>query len=102
MNKWLTLLLLLLAGAMGAKAQVGGLDQTGAMTVCINTTESYGVMPTSGSIYTWKIIAGNGGAGTITNGASPNNLITVNWTSAGKCSLEVTEVNSSNCTNVSM
>lgn len=78
-------------------AQVGTLTNTGDMQVCLNSTESYGVMPKAGSTYSWSIIAGTGGAGTITNGAAPNNLVTVNWTSAGTCTLQVTETNSYSC-----
>lgn len=87
----LLIMLLLSANALGARAQVGGLTQTGNMTVCLASTESYGVMPTAGSSYTWSIIGGSGGAGSITNGLPPNNLITVNWTSSGTCILEVIE-----------
>lgn len=89
----LTLVLLLSAGGLGLRAQVGGLTQTGDMTVCLNATEIYGVIPTAGSTYTWSILAGSGGAGTITNGAAPNNLISVNWISAGVCTLQVIETN---------
>ena len=70
------------------------------MTVCLNSTRSYGVMPTAGSNYTWNIIAGTGGAGTINNGVAPNNLISVTWTSSGTCTLEASETNQNNCTEV--
>ena len=83
--------MMLSASALGAWAQVGTLTQTGDMTVCQNSTEPYGVMLTTGSTYTWSIIAGSGGAGSITNGVAPNNLISVNWTSSGTCILQVTE-----------
>src|ERR1035437_450530 len=97
--RWI-MMLMLLVGAMGAWAQVGSLTKIGDMTVCLNSIESYGVMPTTGSTYTWSIIAGTGGAGTITNGAVPNNLITVNWTNSGTCTLEVLELNSTGCSSV--
>ena len=97
--RWLMILMLSMS-ALGAWAQVGGLTQTGNMTVCLNSTESYGVMPTVGSTYTWSILAGTGGAGTITNGPVPNNLISINWTNIGTCTLQVTETNSSGCSEI--
>jgi len=87
----LLLMLLLSASTLGAWAQVGGLTNTGNMTVCLNSTEPFGVIATAGSSYTWSIIAGSGGAGTITIGPAPNNLISVNWTSSGTCTLQVIE-----------
>ena len=95
----LTLLLALVLTTI-SRAQVGTLTNTGNMSVCLNSTESFGVMPIAGSTYTWSIIPGTGGAGTINNGAAPNNLITVNWTATGTCTLQVTETNSSNCSAV--
>jgi large repetitive protein len=94
--RWLMLLTLVLS-ALGSLAQVGGLTQTGNMTVCLNSNEPYGVIANAGSTYTWVIVAGSGGAGTITPGAAPNNLISINWTSIGTCTLQVTERNSSGC-----
>ena len=91
------LLMLLLAGVGRAIAQVGPLTKTGNMTVCLNSTEPYGVMPTANSTYQWTIVAGSGGAGTITPGAAPNNLISINWTNIGTCTLQVTERNSNGC-----
>ncbi|TSA31775.1 MAG: hypothetical protein D4R64_17455 [Porphyromonadaceae bacterium] len=93
------MILMLSAGSLGTWAQVGVLTQTGDMTVCQNSTEPYGVMPTAGSSYTWSIIAGSGGAGSITNGLPPNNLISVNWTSSGTCTLQVIET-SATCTGI--
>jgi len=84
---------MLLASAPGAWSQVGSLTQTGAMTVCITSTEAFGVVPTAGSSYAWSILAGSGGMGTIMNGPAPNNLISVNWTGSGTCTLQVTETN---------
>ncbi len=94
-------MLLVIVGASGAMAQgPGGLTETGDMTVCLNSNESYGVVPTTGSTYTWNIIAGTGGAGTITIGSAPNNLISVLWTNVGTCTLEVTELNAAGCSAV--
>ena len=53
--KGFALLLLLVTFTMGATAQVGALDKTGAQTVCVNTTESYGVVDTPGSTYSWTV-----------------------------------------------
>jgi len=97
--RWL-MMLMLSVSALGAWAQVGVLTKTGDMTVCLNSTESYGVMPTAGSTYTWNISAGTGGAGVIRTGAAPNNLVSINWTNSGTCTLTVTELNSSNCSAV--
>lgn len=93
------MMLCLAMSTTGLWAQVDGLDKTGNMTVCLNSTESYGVVPTAGSTYTWSIIAGTGGAGTISNGAAPNNLISVNWTGSGTCTLQVIET-SATCVGV--
>jgi len=79
--------------AFTAKAQY---PNTGNHTVCLNSVEPYGVLFTSGSSYAWNILAGTGGGGVITAGATPN-LITVNWTSTGNCTLQVVETNSSGC-----
>jgi hypothetical protein len=98
-NLRLIIMLVLSVSTAGLWAQVGGLEQTGDMTVCLNSTESYGVEITAGSTYVWSIIAGTGGAGTIINGAAPNNLISVNWTSSGTCTLQVVETNAT-CTGV--
>jgi hypothetical protein len=98
--RWL-MMLMLISGALGAWAQVGTLTKTGDMTVCLNSTELYGVMATTGSTYTWSITTpGTGGAGTITNGSAPDNLVTINWTSPGTCTLVVTELNASGCSAV--
>lgn len=82
---------LLTAAVFEGKAQVGALTKTGDMTVCLNSTQPYGVTPTAGSTYDWIIIAGTGGAGTIIAGEAPNNLISVLWTNAGTCTLQVIE-----------
>ncbi len=87
---------LLLIGAKGVWA-IGPYPNQGAHIVCLNSTEPYGVVATPGSTYAWTIIAGTGGAGTITPGASPFDLITVNWTSPGTCTLRMIETNSSGC-----
>jgi hypothetical protein len=95
--KWL-LLLILFAGATEVWAQVPWPGaQTGDMSVCLSSIEPYGVTPNAGSVYTWNILPGTGGAGIITNGAAPNNLVSIQWTSIGTCTLEVTEQNSAGC-----
>ncbi|MFA6128314.1 MAG: hypothetical protein WC699_13510 [Bacteroidales bacterium] len=73
------------------KGQVGNLTQTGNVTVCLGTVGSYGVMSTAGSTYTWTLLAGSGGTGSITAGPDPNNMISVTWTSSGTCTLQVIE-----------
>jgi hypothetical protein len=85
-------LMLILASEIPSLAQVGTLTNTGDMSVCISSNEPYGVMPVPGSTYTWSIVAGTGGAGTISTTAN-SNLISVNWTSPGTCRLRVIESN---------
>jgi hypothetical protein len=85
-------LVLIFANVFTSLAQVGSLTNTGDMTVCISSDESYGVVPVTGSTYTWSIIAGTGGAGNISTTAS-SNLISVNWTNPGTCTLRVIESN---------
>lgn len=87
---WL-IILMISATAPGAWAQVGNLTRTGNMTVCQGSTDPFGVVPAAGSTYSWSIIAGSGGTGTIINGPTPNNLVSVFWTGAGTCTLQVTE-----------
>ena len=70
--------------------------QTGDHTVCINSVEPYGVVLTPGSTYAWSITPITTGNGVITPGATPN-LITVQWTTAGTCTLEVIETNAEGC-----
>ena len=83
---------------MQSWAQVGSLTQTGDMGVCLNSTEPYGVALNAGSTYAWSIVqvGADTGDGTIIPGAT-GNLITVNWTTAGTCTLRLVETNSSNC-----
>ena len=92
--QWL-MLLLLSANAIGLMAQ-GPYPNVGPQTVCIGTTAPYGVINTIGSSYTWSIIPVAGGNGIIASGQGTN-LITVNWTTAGTCTLQVIETNSSGC-----
>ena len=92
--QWL-ILLLLSANAIGLMAQ-GPYPNVGNQTVCIGTTEPYGVINTTGSTYNWSIIPVAGGNGIIASGQGTN-LITVNWTVAGTCNLQVIETNSSGC-----
>ncbi len=89
-------LVFLFATVSETMGQVGSLTNTGDMTVCLSSDESYGVMPAQGSTYTWSIIAGTGGAGNISSLATTN-LISINWTGSGTCTLRVIESNS-NCT----
>jgi hypothetical protein len=88
----LFLMLLTCAGTINSFAQVGTLTNTGDMTVCISSNESYGVIPVTGSTYTWSIIAGTGGAGNISTTAT-SNLVSINWTNPGTCTLRVIESN---------
>jgi hypothetical protein len=90
--KAILFMVLTCAGILTSLAQVGSLTNTGDMTVCISSNESYGVMPVAGSAYTWSIIAGTGGAGNIITTATTN-LISVNWTNPGTCTLRVIESN---------
>ena len=94
----LLVVMLLLGGVMKSWAQVGSLTQTGDMGVCLNSTEPYGVALNAGSTYAWSIVqvGADTGDGTIIPGAT-GNLITVNWTTAGTCTLRLVETNSSNC-----
>ena len=64
----------------------------GPQTVCLNSNEPYGVLPNTGSTYTWSIIPASGG--TITGSS---NTISVHWTVAGTYTLQVAEKNSLGC-----
>src|SRR6266568_2114608 len=81
------MLLLLFVSGTKAIAQ-GPYPNTGNDTVCLNSTEPYGVVLNAGSSYAWSVTPLAGGGGTITAGATPN-LITVNWTSVGTATLQV-------------
>lgn len=74
----------------------GPYANTGNHSVCLNSTQPYGVVLTAGSTYAWSITPIAGGNGTITAGATPN-LITVTWTSVGTATLQVVETNSAGC-----
>jgi large repetitive protein len=91
--KWAVLLLLLISGTT---AMAQPYPNTGDHTVCINTTEPYGVTLTAGSTYAWSINPVTGGNGIIIPGAS-SNLISVNWTNVGTATLQVVETNASGC-----
>ena len=91
--KWLAMLLLLIASTSGTMAQYGS---SGDQTVCLDSYHPYGIAFHAGSTYAWSIVAGSGGAGTITNGATEN-LISVLWTSSGTCTLQVIETNAAGC-----
>jgi hypothetical protein len=86
-------MIMLIVTAMAANAQ-GPYPNTGPHTVCLNSNEPYGVINTAGSTYAWSIIPGTGGNGTI---SGTGNLITVLWTSAGTCTLQVIETTVDGC-----
>jgi outer membrane protein assembly factor BamE (lipoprotein component of BamABCDE complex) len=90
--KGLALLLVLIASTMGAMAQVGTLTQQGAQTVCLNANESYGVVDTPGSTYSWTVTPSIGG--TITGNT---NIVSILWTTAGTYEVAVVETNVSGC-----
>lgn len=83
----------LAVAATGLMAQ-GPYPQTGAHTVCIGATKSYGVIETAGSSYAWSINPPT--AGSITVGATPN-LISVEWLESGTHTVMVIETNADNC-----
>jgi PKD-like domain len=84
--KWV-LMLVLTVCAMNASAQY---PNSGPHSVCLNSTEPYGVTLTAGSTYAWSITPLAGGNGTIVSGQGTN-LISINWTSTGTARLEVIE-----------
>ncbi|HNR42504.1 MAG TPA: hypothetical protein PKL65_09745 [Bacteroidales bacterium] len=90
----LMFLILLLVIAGGAWAQ-GPYPNQGAHTVCMGQTEPYGVIQTPGSTYSWEIIPESGGNGTLLT--STTNLISVLWTTAGTCNLQVIETSVDGC-----
>ena len=90
----MTIMLLLFVTATKAFAQP--YPNTGNQSVCINSTQPYGVPLTVGSSYIWSVTPLAGGNGTITPGVT-SNLISVNWTSLGTATLQVTETNSFGC-----
>jgi large repetitive protein len=74
----------------------GPYPNTGDHTVCLNSTQPYGVVLNAGSTYSWTITSLTGGNGTITQGATTN-LITVTWTNVGTAKLQVIETNAQGC-----
>jgi len=84
--KW-GIMLLLMTFATNAMAQY---PNGGNHSVCLNSTEPYGVTATAGSTYQWTITPLTGGNGTILSGQGTN-LISINWTSTGTARLEVIE-----------
>lgn len=86
----LFMLLALMVSATGLKAQQP-YPNSGDMTVCLNSTEPYGV-EANGNTFTWQILPTGGGNGVITLGAT-SNLISVFWDTPGICLLEITETN---------
>ena len=89
--RWVMLLMLLTANVTGLMAQP--YPNQGPQTVCIGTTEPYGVILTPGSTYNWTIVPP---LGTVASGQGTN-LITVDWTTAGVCTLTVVETSASSC-----
>lgn len=89
-----TLLSIFGAGLSTATAQP--YPNSGDQSVCLFSTEPYGVEYTATSTYEWTIIPGSGGSGTITNGVT-GNLITVHWESTGTCTLQLVETNEAGC-----
>ena len=74
----------------------GPYPNTGNHQVCINATEPYGVVLNAGSSYAWSVTPLAGGNGVITAGPTPN-LISVNWTTVGTATMQVTETNATGC-----
>lgn len=74
----------------------GPYANTGNHTVCLNSTEPYGVVLNAGSTYSWTVTPLAGGNGVITAGTTPN-LVSINWTTAGTATLQVTEINAQGC-----
>ena len=83
-------MLLLIACSFTNIFAQGPYPQTGPHSICLNATEPYGVVLTTGATYKWNILTITGGNGIITPGATPN-LISVNWTATGTATLQVTE-----------
>lgn len=91
----LSMLVLLFISGTTVLAQ-GPYPNTGNHQVCINATEPYGVVLNAGSTYTWSVTPLAGGNGVITTGSTPN-LISVNWTTVGTATMQVTETNATGC-----
>jgi hypothetical protein len=64
---------------------------SGRNNACTNTSTPYSVVKTTGSTYSWSIIAGTQTSGTNTNS------ISVNWTGPPSGRVSVTEMSSSGC-----
>jgi hypothetical protein len=88
---WLLILLLSL-GEIESWAQ-GPYANTGNETVCLNSTQQYGVIDVPTSTYAWSITPAIGG--TITS--SGHNTISILWQTAGIYTLSVIETNNSGC-----
>jgi hypothetical protein len=87
-SKWL-MMLILPAISLGAWAQ----STTDPDHACLNSTQDYWVINTSGSTYNWVL----SGGGTITTGQGTDH-ITVNWTATGPQTLTITEtITSTGC-----
>lgn len=90
----LILLIIMSASSLGVWAQPSTADPDHA---CINSTEDYWVVETTGSTYNWVL----SGGGAITQGQG-SSAIRINWTTVGTFSLSVTETLASTtlCTGV--
>jgi len=86
------ILLILSVSSLTSRGQTGPYPNTGVQTVCLNSDESYGVINSTGSTYTWTIIPASGG--TITG---YTNTISIHWTTSGNFTLQVIEKNSAGC-----
>lgn len=62
---------------------------TGPATVCQNTNQTYSIVAISGAAYNWAVTGGN-----IVSGSGTNS-ITVNWTTVGNSSINVSQSNGS-------
>jgi hypothetical protein len=93
------MLLVLSVNALGTLAQ-GPFPNTGAQTVCISgVAESYGVVNTIGSTYTWSVIGGSPAIDWVLTSTN-NNIATVLWKTAGTYTVQVTEtITATGCVN---
>ena len=91
--KW-GLILFLTACATNAIAQAPP-SIPGDHSVCLNSTNEYGVVLNPGSTYAWSITPNTGF--TMTPHPTYPNLITVTWTTVGAYTVQVIETNAEGC-----
>ena len=91
--KW-GLMLFLTACATNAIAQAPP-SIPGDHSVCLNSTNEYGVVLNPGSTYAWSITPNTGF--TMTPHPTYPNLITVTWTTVGAYTVQVIETNAEGC-----